>query len=67
MSKTVETLGSVVGIIGVLMCLGAGVVRVTGGHWLFGFEAFTLFLGGIGVMMVACLLQVQAIALKLNQ
>ena len=67
MSKTLETLGSVVGIIGILMCLGAGVVRVTGGHWLFGFEAFTLFLGGIGVMMVACLLQVQAIALKLNQ
>ena len=67
MSKTLETLGSVVGIIGVLMCLGAGVVRVTGGHWLFGFEAFTLFTVGLGVMMMACLAKLQAIALQLNQ
>ena len=67
MGKTLGIIGSVVGVIGILICLSAGLVRVTGGHWLFGFEAFTLFLGGIGVMMVACLLQVQAIALKLNQ
>jgi hypothetical protein len=67
MDKTFGIIGSVVGVIGILICLGAGVVRVTGGHWLFGFEAFTLFLGGIGVMMMACLLQVQAISLKLNQ
>ena len=67
MGKTLGIIGSVVGVIGILICLSAGLVRVTGGHWLFGFEAFTLFLGGIGVMMMACLLQVQAIALKLNQ
>ena len=67
MDKTFGIIGSVVGVIGILISLGAGVVRVTGGHWLFGFEAFTLFLGGIGVMMMACLAKLQAIALQLNQ
>ena len=67
MGKTLGIIGSVVGIIGILICLSAGLVRVTGGHWLFGFEAFTLFLGGIGVMMMACLAKLQAIALQLNQ
>ena len=67
MVKTLEILGSAVGIIGILICLGAGAVRVTGGHWFFGFEAFTLFIGGLGVMMMACLAKLQAIALQLNQ
>jgi len=67
MGKTLEILGSIVGVIGILICLISGLVRVTGGHWFFGFEAFTLFIGGIGVMMVACLAKLQAITLQLNR
>jgi len=67
MGETLGIIGSVVGVIGILICLFAGLVRVTGGHWLFGFEAFTLFIGGLGVMMMACLAKLQAIALQLNQ
>ena len=67
MGKTLGIIGSVVGIIGILICLSAGLVRLTGGHWLFGFEAVTLFLGGIGVMMVACLAKLHSITLNLNR
>ena len=67
MGKTLGIIGSIVGVIGTLICLSAGLVRVTGGHWFLGYEAFTIFIGGIGVMMMACLAKLQAIALQLNQ
>jgi hypothetical protein len=67
MGKTLEILGSVVGVIGILVCLISGLARVSGSHWLFGFETLTLFIGGVGVMMAACLAKLQALALQLNR
>ena len=67
MDKTLGIIGSIVGVIGTLICLSAGLVRMAGGHWFFGYETFTIFIGGIGVMLMACLAKLQAIALQLNQ
>jgi len=67
MDKTLEIIGSVVGVIGILICLVAGINRMTGGHYLFGYETVTLFTGGIGLMVMGCLTKLQAITLNLNQ
>lgn len=49
------------GISGALLCLAAGISRLTGAFHLGGFEASTLFLGGIGLMVFAGLLKLQLI------
>ena len=66
MDKTLEILGSIVGTIGILICLVAGFTRLTGGHYLFGHETVTLFTGGIGLMVMGCLVLLQGIALQLK-
>lgn len=49
------------GISGALLCLTGGISRLAGGFHLGGFEASTLFLGGIGLMVFASLLKLQLI------
>ena len=67
MDKTFEILGNVIGGIGILICLAAGLTRVLGSHWIYGYETVTLFICGIALMLMACLAKLQAIALQLNR
>jgi hypothetical protein len=59
MNRILDFVGSVVALTGVLVCLVAGVVRLSGSFYVFGFEAQTLFLGGIALMVMACLAKLQ--------
>lgn len=67
MSKTLEILGSIVGFIGILICLVTGLTRLKGGHYFLGHEAVTIFTGGIGLMVMGCLAFLHSVALRLKQ
>ena len=55
MRNLLETGGNGVALLGVLLCLVAGGARVAGVYYLMGFELMTLFTGGMGLMLGACL------------
>jgi hypothetical protein len=54
MPNTLRQIGILAGIIGLLTCLFAGIARLTGVHWLMGFEIITLLQIGIGGMVLGC-------------
>jgi hypothetical protein len=54
MPNTLRTLGTLAGVVGLLTCLFAGLARLTGIHWLMGFEIVTLLQIGIGGMVLGC-------------
>lgn len=64
MDKMLEYFGNVVGVAGVLVCLLAGAARVAGSHYLMGFESITLLIGGISLMVAACLAKLQQLTLR---
>lgn len=53
--------GTAAGALGVLICAASGVARVTGHYHLGGFEAMTLFNGGVGLMVAGCLFKLHAL------
>ena len=55
MDKIIALGGNAVGLAGVLLTVVAGVARVSGHYHLFGFEVMTLFVGGMGLMLIGCL------------
>lgn len=55
MKKTLEQVGNAAGILGVLLCLVSGLGRVAGYFYIAGFEPMSLYLGGMGFMLGACL------------
>ena len=62
MNKTIAYFGNGVGLAGVLLTLAAGVGRATGHYYFAGFEVLTLFTGGVGLMVMACLAKLQLLA-----
>lgn len=60
MQKMLSGLGSVLGALGAMRCLAAGVARLAGHFHLGGFEAMTLFQGGVGLMVAGCLARLHA-------
>jgi len=54
MDKIIVQGGNVVGLAGVLLTAVAGGARVMGHFYLGGFEAMTLFVGGMGLMLMGC-------------
>ena len=50
-------LGLASGTAGGLVCAAAGLGRLAGHYYLFGFEATTLFLAGTALMVFACMVR----------
>ena len=67
MEKIVDIVGTVLGVIGVLVCLLAGVSRFAGNYYLMGFETVTLFIGGISIMVAACLAKLHSVSLQVSK
>lgn len=63
MKRLYETGGNVLAGVGIALCVLAAGVRLTGSHYVLGFEAATLFLGGTAVMVMACLAKLQLLLL----
>ncbi len=57
MNKLLDIVGISAALVGVLICLVAGVVRLAGNYHILGYEAITLFIGGISIMTMACLIK----------
>ena len=54
MNKLIAMAGLGLGMVGVILTLVSGIGRVTGHYHLAGFETMTLFVGGMGLMLIAC-------------
>lgn len=64
MDKVMNISGNFTAIVGVLICLIAGMARLAGQYHLGGFETVSLFIGGTSIMVMACLLKLQQISLR---
>ena len=64
MNKYIELVGNIAAIIGVLICVAAGLVRVSGNYFLFGFETQTFFLVSIAIMVFACLAKLHVLSVN---
>ncbi len=62
MDKLLAGGGSLVGLAGALLAIVAGVARVTGHYHFAGFEAMTLFTGGVGLMVMGCLAKLHGLS-----
>ncbi len=61
MKNSIGLIGNAAGALGLLICAVSGIARIAGQYHLAGFEAMTLFNGGIGLMVAACLLKLHAL------
>ncbi len=59
-------IGRLAGAAGVLVCLIAAAVRLTGAFWVGGFQAGTLFLAGVAAMTFGCLALLMVLTLRTN-
>ena len=64
MKKYIELVGNVTAIIGIIICVAAGLVRLSGNYFVFGFETQTLFLGSIAIMVFACLAKLHLLSVN---
>jgi hypothetical protein len=60
--KLWDPLGNITALLGVLMCLMAGVTRLTGYYYILGYPAITVFIGGTGIMVMACLIKLHQLS-----
>jgi hypothetical protein len=56
---------NVVAAIGTLVCAVAGVGRLFGSYYVFGYEAMTLFIGGISLMVFSALIKLHIIKMHI--
>lgn len=61
MNKGIILLGSVAGMLGALVCLVAGLARVSSFYYLAGYQSTTVFNVGIGLMVFACLVKLDTL------
>jgi len=59
MSDLLKNAGNTLAIGALLLCLISAAVRITGTHYLFGFELMTVFIGGGTLLILACLAKLQ--------
>ncbi len=62
MYKHLALAGSILGILGVLICFISGLARVAGYYYLVGFQSTTVFNAGVGMMVFACLVKLETLS-----
>lgn len=53
-------------VLGLVMSLGSGLIRLGGSYHLFGYSAMTIFTAGTGLIVVACLLKIELLLRRLR-
>lgn len=66
MQKIVGLGGELIGIVGVALCVVSGLSRLFGQYLLLDYEMGTIFLLGIGLMVMGCLAQLYVIRRELS-
>ena len=61
MKGSIRLLGNLLGGLGLLICIGAGLARVAGMYFIGSAAAMTVFELGIGLMVAACLFKLHAL------
>ena len=64
MNNYIELVGNIAAVIGIVVCLVAGLVRLSGKYFVFGFETQTIFLVSIAIMVFACLAKLHLLSVK---
>ncbi len=64
MERLILLAGNLVAVIGLLMCLGAAMVRLSGHFHLYGYSAMTIFMAGTGLIVIACLAKLEVLLLR---
>ena len=67
MHNLLNLAGTIAGALGVLLCLTAGISRLSGTHYLVGLETTTIFVAGTGLMVFACLLKLEVLVARLTR
>jgi len=55
MDRLIGLVGNVAGIVGTVVCLASGAVRLSGAYYLGGVQLMPLFTMGIALMVMGCL------------
>jgi len=66
MNKFIDTFGNILGVLGIVVCLMIGVIRVSGTYLFIGHEPMTWFVGGIALMVMACLAKLHLLGARLT-
>jgi type IV secretory pathway VirB2 component (pilin) len=67
MNRAIEHLGNSAAALGILFCVIAGAARVTGLFYIVGFEVMTLFVVGMGLMLMACLAKLHLLSARAQE
>jgi len=62
MQRKLGFLGSIVGLLGALICFVAGAGRLWGYYYILDFQGTTIFNVGVGLMVLACLIRLEELA-----
>lgn len=55
--RVITRVGNISGVAGILVCLVSGLARLAGNYYIFGYEGETIFVTGIALMVLACLVK----------
>lgn len=66
MERLITALGNLCALLGVLLCASAGLTRLAGSHYTFGFASITLYQAGIGLLVLACFCCLQRILMRME-
>lgn len=61
MTSLLSNIGSIIGFLGILVGLIAGVTRLSGSYYLAGYGLQSLLLAGMGLLLVGCFLKLEAL------
>ena len=64
MKKVCQVVGNIVAVLGILVCVVAGLTRLAGSFYILTYPAITLFTGGIALMVMACLAKLQQLLMS---
>ena len=60
MQNLLTSLATMAGYAGALVCLGTGLARIAGQHYIAGYQSTTLFTVGMAIMVFAVMLKLDA-------
>ena len=67
METLLIALGRLAGLAGAVLCMVAGVARLTGAYWLGGFQLTTLLQVGVAAMVLGCLCLLMALLERVGE
>lgn len=67
MKKSLVVIGQLAGLVGIALCVGSGVARLSGMHWLGRFETLTILQAGIAGLALGCFCLLLALTKDLGQ